>query len=277
MNAPPSPLDDALLHALVDGRLSDAQADAVRAALARDLAAQAQVDDWRAQRAALRRLHQEVEDEALPPSIAAAAERLQGRLDARQARWRLGGLAASVLLAFGAGWLGHAQLEHQRDARAAPALALSGFAHAAGAAHAVYLPEQRHPVEVPAAQQEHLVQWLSKRLGQPLRVPDLQGAGYQLVGGRLLPGDTGARAQLMFQNAEGVRVTLYVGALQPAATASAAPGPAGETAFRFEQVGPTATFYWVDRGFGYALAGNLPRAQLLDLATQVYRQWMAAS
>ncbi len=53
-------------------------------------------------------------------------------------------------------------------------------------------PEVRHPVEVTAAQQDHLVQWLSKRVGRPLKVPVLAAEGYELVGGRLLSGDGGA-------------------------------------------------------------------------------------
>ena len=36
--------------------------------------------------------------------------------------------------------------------------------------------------------------------------------------------------------------------------------------------GPVPSFYWVDHGFGYALAGALPRDALLELATVVYRQ-----
>jgi anti-sigma factor RsiW len=46
----------------------------------------------------------------------------------------------------------------------------------------------------------------------------------------------------------------------------------GESAFRFSTDGPVPSFYWVDRGFGYALAGKLPRDALLRLATLVYRQ-----
>jgi anti-sigma factor RsiW len=147
-----------------------------------------------------------------------------------------------------------------------PAGALaSAFARQAVLAHAVYAPEVRHPVEVEAAQQDHLVQWLSKRLGRALKVPNLQAQGYELVGGRLLPGEQGARAQFMYQAAAGDRITLYVGAVQGTA-------PAGETAFRFTQEGPAASFYWVDQGFGYALAGKLPRQRLLVLAESVYRQ-----
>lgn len=81
-------------------------------------------------------------------------------------------------------------------------------------AHTVYAPEVCHPVEVTAAEQTHLVHWLSKRLGRTLKVPNLSAQGYELVGGRLLPGDTGARAQFMFQNGAGTRLTLYLGAMQ---------------------------------------------------------------
>jgi anti-sigma factor RsiW len=120
-------------------------------------------------------------------------------------------------------------------------------------------------VEVDATQQQHLVQWLSKRLNRPIKLPTLAPAGYELVGGRLLPGDQGARAQFMYQNANGERVTLYVGAIEGAAGR-------GETAFRYTAEGGVASFYWVENGFGYALSGKLPRQGLLVLAESVYRQ-----
>jgi anti-sigma factor RsiW len=132
----------------------------------------------------------------------------------------------------------------------------------------VYAPEKRHPVEVAAAEEQHLVQWLSRRLDKPLKTPDLTAEGYTLVGGRLLPGDAGARAQFMFEDRSGQRVTLYLGELKT----PTAPAQVGESAFRFSTDGPVPSFYWVDRGFGYALAGKLPRDALLRLATLVYRQ-----
>jgi anti-sigma factor RsiW len=122
-------------------------------------------------------------------------------------------------------------------------------------------------VEVEASQQQHLVQWLSKRLNRQLKVPNLAPAGYELVGGRLLPGEGGARAQFMYQNPAGERVTLYVGAIEGAAAKGM-----GETAFRFTSDAGVASFYWVDQGFGYALSGKLPRQGLLVLAESVYKQ-----
>ncbi|MBT2324241.1 anti-sigma factor [Variovorax paradoxus] len=224
---------------------------------------------WRAQREALRRLHREVLDEPVPPALLAAAGHLAGR-QARQARWtRWGGMAAGVLIAFGAGWIGNGQWSATRAvATSARAPAAREFVHAASVAHAVYAPEKRHPVEVVAAEQQHLVQWLSRRLDKPLKVPDLSAEGYALVGGRLLPGSEAARAQFMFERADGERVTLYIGSMG----AAAAPAQADETAFRYSTDGPVPSFYWIDRGFGYALAGKLPRDALLGLAGAVHRQ-----
>ena len=89
-------------------------------------------------------------------------------------------------------------------------------------AHAVYTPEVRHPVEVHADQEAHLTAWLSKRLGAPLKPPALADAGYQLVGGRLLPGATGSVAQFMYEDASHQRLTLYV---QPRSSSAQGPRP----------------------------------------------------
>lgn len=58
-------------------------------------------------------------------------------------------------------------------------------------ARAVYSPEVRHPVEVWALQEDHLVAWLSKRLDTTLKCPSLAELGYELVGVRLLSGEMG--------------------------------------------------------------------------------------
>ena len=137
------------------------------------------------------------------------------------------------------------------------------LAERAAVAHAVYTPEVRHPVEVGADQETHLVQWLSKRLGTPLRVPHLGALGYELVGGRLLPGAKGPAAQFMYQNAAGQRLTLYV---------RSNAGDNRETAFKYAREGTVSVFYWLDGPLGYALSGEMDRAALLRVADAVYRQ-----
>ncbi len=274
------PVREDELHALVDARLPVDERLAVEARLARDPAAAATRAAWQLQRDALRDLYRPLQEQPLPAPLAAAARHAAQAQHALGQWSRWGGMAAAVVLAFGLGWLSHRQLEYGAGAvsSAGPAARVASareFASQATLAHAVYAPELRHPVEVTAAQQEHLVQWLSKRLERPLKVPNLSALGYELVGGRLLPGAAGARAQFMYQNAAGERVTLYLGATQKQAAPPAAPAlapDARETAFSFAGDGPVPGFYWVDRGFGYALSGPLSRERLLALAQSVYAQ-----
>lgn len=262
MNAPRTPIpDDSELHALVDGHLPAGDAERLHAGL--DAPVREEYDAWMRQRAMLRALHGDWLERPVPEALNQAALRLQDTRTER-GRWLTwGGVAAGWVLAFGLGWG-----MHGRDATLAASVSSAPkmFAQQAAMAYAVYQPEQRHPVEVTAAQQDHLVQWLSKRLARPLTVPHLQEQGFDLLGGRLLPGSSGARAQFMYQNAAGTRITLYLGVVDDAQA----------EAFRFYDAGPVSSFYWVDRGFGYALSGELPRPALRALATVVYRQLSAA-
>ncbi|HWH40444.1 MAG TPA: anti-sigma factor [Usitatibacter sp.] len=144
-----------------------------------------------------------------------------------------------------------------------PSLATAQLPLRAARAHVVYASEVRHPVEVDATQQEHLVKWLSKRLGIDLKVPVLAREGFELLGGRLLPGNEGPVAQFMYQDQSGKRLTLYV--TRPHKGDAL-------TAFRFAQEGPVSVFYWMDSECGYALSGELERPALAKVATAVYRQ-----
>ena len=133
----------------------------------------------------------------------------------------------------------------------------------AARAHLVYSPEVRHPVEVDAKDQDQLVKWLSKRLGTQLKVPVLTAEGFELLGGRLLPGPEGPVAQFMFQDGSGKRLTLYV--TRP---------HSGEqvTAFRFAQDDGVSVFYWIDKDCGYALSGEVDKTTLARVASSVYKQ-----
>lgn len=272
--SPPCPVTEDEIHAMVDGQLSSDALAALQERLALDPQAQATLERWERQRDALRGLHQSVLADALPTTLVRAAQQTAASQQEMDQWWRWGGRAAGVMLAFGIGWISNTTWQAARQDQDATMATLVNskttpeFAREASIAHAVFSPEVRHPVEVAAADQAHLVQWLSKRLGKQLKIPTLTAQGYELVGGRLLPGDLGARAQFMFQNSAGVRLTLYLGAVDKAAESTVA----GETAFRFAQEGAVPSFYWVDQGFGYALAGQVARQDLMKLAETVYRQ-----
>jgi anti-sigma factor RsiW len=107
------------------------------------------------------------------------------------------------------------------------------------------------------------VKWLSKRMGSELKAPVLTTQGFDLVGGRLLPGAKGPVAHFMYQDAKGQRITLYV---------SRQDGEPRDTAFRFSQEDRVSVFYWIDGNLGYALSAEMDRANLLAVATSVYKQ-----
>jgi anti-sigma factor RsiW len=130
--------------------------------------------------------------ETLPPRF--VRKRVQWRRYALAAGWMLVGLLIGAL----AGW----ELRESRPSLAA-ADAGAGMARRAAIAHATYSPEVRHPVEVGADQEAHLVAWLSKRLGAPLRAPQLDEVGYSLVGGRLPSGRHRPGRALHVSDAEG--------------------------------------------------------------------------
>ena len=101
----------------------------------------------------------------------------------------------------------------------------------------------------------------------PVKLFDLREHGFELVGGRLLPDGPGKSAQLMYQDAQGLRVTVYL----------RKPDEGTDAAFRYERQGDLGMFYWVEAGAGYALVGALPKEHLLALAESIYRQHPAAS
>ena len=188
-------------------------------------------------------------------------EPIPARMHLRRPAW-IGYAKAAGLLAAGIA-IGLAAPLLQAPRPAAPVAVAATLPVRAARAHAVYAAEVRHPVEVDASQQDHLVKWLSKRLGLALKVPVLAAEGFELLGGRLLPGPDGPVAQFMYQDANGKRLTLYVSRRGRAEAL---------TAFRFARDGPVSVFYWIDRDCGYALSGELDKAQLSKVAASVYRQ-----
>jgi anti-sigma factor RsiW len=182
----------------------------------------------------------------------------------RRPRWHAAAIAAVwIAIGLGAGIILGWQL-HALRVGVPSAAEVPGFVKRAAVAHAVYSPEVRHPVEVGADQEQHLVAWLSKRLGAPLRAPKLDTIGFSLVGGRLLPGDSGPVAHFMYQTEKGRRITLYV------RTETA---ENRETAFRYSAEGNVKVFYWIDRKLAYALSSaDVGKDDLLKVANVVYQQ-----
>lgn len=292
-------LDPFQLHAYVDGELAPDDVAAVERALALDPAAASEVAALRAQKHALHSRFDPLLAEPHRLSFGTARARAVTPRDTRwmPRRWMETAVAATLILSAGiaTGWFarGHVDLRNAVAQRAndAPSSGASQVAavdarfgdlvRVAAISHAIYTPEVRHPVEVPAADEAHLVAWLSKRLDAPLLVPHLGDAGWHLLGGRLLPAQVGPVAQFMYQDGRGRRLTLAVSHAKGGATKAAPnqpespgqhPAIAPVAAFRIAEEEGNTIFYWRAAHYAYALTGKLARAEMTDLATRVYRQ-----
>jgi len=260
MTAPQMPIGEDDLTALADDRLPAERRPVVAAYLAAHPDVALRVEADMAQRDALRASLAAKFNEPVPSRL-----RIANIAASRRARLttRLRLVAASLLLlAIGAagGW-GLRALSLPGAPEPPAAISLAG---AAFDAYRTFVVEVAHPVEVRAENEAHLIGWLSKRIGKPLKAPDLGRFGFRLMGGRVLPASSGAAAMLMYDNDLGARLTVYIRADKGA-----------ETAFQFRREGDVSTFMWLDRGFGFAISAPLDRTRLLPIAEAVYKETAA--
>ncbi len=240
------------LHAYVDGELPPGRRSAVEAWLTTHSDDAAAVAAWRSQAELIQARYGGVADEPTPD-----------RLSIAQLAWRrrngwIAVASAAALVAFIAG--GAAGWFARGTAVAGPS-DLRRYTTDALDAYRLYVVEVRHPVEVPGDERPHLTQWLSKRVGTPVRIPELEKIGLKLVGGRLLPGPTGPTAFFMYETASGERFTLYCGQTKDQATA-----------LRYIAGKNSSAYYWVDGDLFYVLTGPAEQEKLRAIAQAAYDQ-----
>jgi anti-sigma factor RsiW len=258
MSANIAPMSEDDLHAYADGLFDPARAAEIEAWLTQHPERAAEIAHWQRQNEALTALFPQVAPELIP-------ERLKPHQLARRPRgvtlnWMQLAAAAVVVLAVGTG-AGWALREFERPPESDSLIAL------AVTAHSLYVKENRHAVEVAADDRDHLVSWLSNRVERPITPPDLAPEGFNLVGGRLLPGDYDEAdpmpaAQLMYQNSANDRITVYVTAALP-----------GEgNAYEFTTRDHLGAFYWSNDRITCTVVGSLPNAEMQAVAKKIYTQ-----
>jgi anti-sigma factor RsiW len=246
------PVTEEELHAYVDGELPADRRPAVEDWLASHPEDAARVAAWRLQSDAIRARYGDVAAQPIPSKLKL------GRMAYASRSWKMAAAAAVVGAFFVGALAGWMARERAGDIP-------SDFARLTAQAidaHKVYTVEVRHPVEVVAADAEHLQQWLSKRVGYPLRAPNLAAQGLKLVGGRLLPTPTGAAAAFfMYENASGERFTLYC-----------AKANTPNTAMHYNAADKAGAVYWVDGNVVYIVSGASERQKLWQVARAAYEQ-----
>lgn len=265
-------IDEDDFQAFVDGQLPPEQRRAVMAYLAAAPDESARMGDYRAMNQELHRLYDEVLYEPLPARL--RVEHYLGRTS-----WwgrLLGGIGwadlglvpriasiATLVVAGGvSGWM--LSTHYGEPEAETPALS---FARQAANAHSLFASDLQHPVEFGADQEDSLLLWLSDRLGEAVNAPDLQVLGFTLVGGRLLPAAEQPAAQLMYENTDAHRITLYIRGRWQAPL-----GAVHEGTVNYAGEGGISMVYWTEGPFAYALIGALDREQLFATAKTIQQQ-----
>jgi len=249
---------DAELNAYVDGALAPSRAAEVEEILGRDAAIAARVDEMREHNSVLREALDLWLADPIPPQLIDAARPPASHRWRRLVRY--GAFAATLLLGIASGW-------YLRDATLERSGTPTTFARQAALTHALYAADVNRPVEIWAAEEKRLVTWLSRRLGLSVHAPDLNSAGFALVGGRLVAGNERPTALFMYENGDKQRLSLQV-RKQPPGTR--------DVAFRYAIEDGVGVYYWIDEDCAYALSGQLDRAQMLSIGRIVYGQLAAA-
>jgi anti-sigma factor RsiW len=242
------PIREDELQASVDGRLDAERHAAVEQYLADSPTEAGRIAVYPRQRDALRVAFGEDDAQPLPPELN-LARLVEDRLRRRRAPWQI---AAGLVLMLGIGAAGGWLLGRPGDAgRDAAAMAL--LENQAVATHTVYTADPRRPVELGAADKDHMSNWLSSRLRRHVVPPDLSGLGYALIGGRLLATEHGGAAALfVYEDASGTRLSVLMRPMAPDLRAT-------RTETRRGSVNLCA---WIAKGMGYAVTAALPDRDL---------------
>ncbi|RXH18235.1 anti-sigma factor family protein [Bradyrhizobium guangzhouense] len=253
MNQRPITEDD--LHAYVDQALEPERRAEVAYYLDDHPDVAGRVAAYAAQRQQLRGALASIADEPLPAEL-----NLSHIIENSKRRplraWRA--IAAVLLLGIGAvgGWSMRSVLQERSNG-------LSSLAHEAAYSYNVYAPDRVRPVEIRASDSAELTRWVSNRLKQPVKVPDLSVSGYRLMGGRLVATPHGPAGMFMYDDDHGDRLVVLTRPMNDRNLA---------TPMMPQSTGDVAGFVWADGGMGYTLVGQLPGETLKPIANEIRKQ-----
>ncbi|AOF89471.1 anti-sigma factor [Sinorhizobium sp. RAC02] len=112
-------------------------------------------------------------------------------------------LAASLVIFIAGGAAGYLVSEQQGAAEAPLQIAAARtWLDDIADYHRIYSRQTRHLVEVPASEQDHIVEWLSASTGVTFTLPDLSAQNLTFEGARLLVAGGKPTAQLLYRDAE---------------------------------------------------------------------------
>lgn len=240
------------LHAYADGQLSRELRTHVERFLAANPDVAAEVAEWASQNEQIRAL---VADSSSSTGSANSSAAKSGWLTPA---WSIAASAAIFAIGAASGSVTSINLMGSETAL----IQAAELSASSQTNFLVYASDKRHPIEVGADQKEHMLTWLSKRVGEPIAAPDITDEGFTLIGGRLVTYAEKPAALIMYENLKGERLTLMVGHNENNR----------DTSFRFNDKDGVQTLYWIDGPLGYALSASIGRDRLQAVAHSLNRR-----
>ena len=245
------PISEDDLHAYVD-RALEPEREAEVAAYLRDHPDVAKrVADYSDQRCWLRSALAPFAEEPLPSQLNLSRIVQGQRRRPASFRWAI---AAMLMLAIGgvSGWVIRGATE--------PTGGIAALAQEASDSYQVYASDRTRPVEL--RDSTELAAWVSSRLRQPVKLPDLSKSGYRFMGGRVVPTAHGPAAMFMYDDDHGDRLVVLTRPMASDQNAPMAPHTSGNV----------GGFSWADDGMGYSLVGPGAAESLRPVANEIRKQ-----
>ncbi len=242
-------LENWAINAYADGELDVTERAAVEKQLADNLDARRVLDNIQRQKAALKRAFDPVLQQPLPHSLAST---VSGRGTRRLGPYAaMAASAAMLALGTGLGWFA---------AHESGSTLVADIGKRAIVAHEVYAVDVKHAVEVDASQSDHIKMWLGKRIGTPISIPNLAVAGYTFIGGRLLAAEDRPAGQLMYEDANKKRISIFL-----------ASNPSGrEDSIHVREKDKLVSCFWAEPNLAMAITGEMSKEEMMKIANFIY-------
>jgi len=256
-------VSDSELNALVDGELDAARQAEIEDWLADNPEDARRVARYRAQNAGLHALYDDILHEDIPPETLAAFGARRSGIPP----WAAIAAAVVLFIVGAAGGWGLRGMDTDTDAGnqvvASAPIDTQELIVRAAMAHLVSSEDDMH--KPASGRLGDMDEYITDRMGKPVRVPRLDSFGYRLLGSRVLPDTAGPAAQFVFADDTGKKVSLYVRGEQ-----------ANGVDITYALADDLSMFYWNDSDRSYAMVADVEdeagREALLTAAKAVYGQ-----
>lgn len=248
ISMPPSERD---LHAYVDHQLNDGDRRLVKTYLENNPEAAAQVRAWQQDaqqlRAALSGALQQPVNQELDPAL------IRQRLKHQSRRHLASAAVLLIAVSFGglSGW------QARQLTLPSPPLPMTDALQA----YRLIAQQGILPADYKVSDDGDMQGWLDRYFTHANRLPDLSGAGFKPVSGRLLSTEQGPAAMVVYEDQGGHKISFYV---RP-------PGPKNIFLPRGSRSdGELQAEYWSGSGYNYAMVSpsDTPTAQMLKHTAQ---------